>query len=106
MAYVMLVAAVITSVLVTGLCFALKWRRVYIVAPLQFVASWVVTYLVGPRVARDRYTDDALLVSLAISAAMPVLFIVLRLIVGRLDRPQPGGLIKHHQERTEGNRGA
>ena len=97
MAYVMLVAAVMTTALITGACSLLKWRRVYIVAPLQFIAALIVTYFVGPHLARDRYTDDALLSALLISAAMPTLFIVLRLVIGRLDRPQAGGLVKHRQ---------
>lgn len=101
MAYVMLVAAVMTTALVTGVCFLFKWRRVYIVAPLQFIASFIVTYLVGPRLARDQYSDDAVVAALVISAAMPTLFIVMRLIVGRLDKPQVGGLVKHHHEHTD-----
>src|SRR5690606_30549850 len=61
MAYVMLVAAVMTTALVTGVCFLLKWRRVYVVAPLQFVAALFVTYFVGPRVAREAYEGESLL---------------------------------------------
>lgn len=100
MAYVMLVAAVITSALVTGLCFALKWRKVYVIAPLQFIAALAVTILIGPRVARDAYTDDALVVALVISAAMPILFIILRLVAGRLDKREAGGLVGHKQEQS------
>lgn len=93
MAYVMLVAAVMTSAVVMGLCYLLKWRRVYIVAPLQFVASLVVTYSLGPRIARDEYTDDSMLVALIISAAMPLLFGVLRVVIGRMDRRRVGGIV-------------
>lgn len=100
MAYAMLVAAVVTSVLVTGLCFALKWRKVHIVAPLQFAATFAVTYIMGPVLARDRYAGDALVWALVISAAMPVLFLVLRVIVGRLDKRNAGGLLRH-REKTE-----
>lgn len=101
MAYVMLVAAVMTTALVTGVCFLLKWRRVYVVAPLQFVAALFVTYFVGPRVAREAYEGESLLTAVIISAAMPLVFVVLRLIVGRLDKPQAGGLVKQHQERAD-----
>ena len=97
MAYAMIVAAVVTAVLVTGLCFALKWRKVVIVAPLQFVASLLVTYFVGPQIVREPYRDDALLWSLGISAAMPALFVVLRVVVGRLDKRHAGGLVKQRR---------
>lgn len=86
MAYGMLVAAVVTSIVVTGLCFSIGWRKVYIVAPLQFVAALAVTSLYGPLTVRDVYEDDAFWMALVISTAMPLLFLVLRVIVGRLDK--------------------
>jgi hypothetical protein len=96
----MLVAAVITSALVTGLCFALKWKKVHIVAPLQFVATFAVTYMMGPLLVRDQYVGDSLIAALAISAATPVVFLVLRVVVGRLDKRNAGGLLRH-REKTE-----
>lgn len=94
MAYGMLVAAVVTAILVTGLCSALGWRKVYMVAPLQFVAALAVTCVLGPLTVRDIYVDDAFFLALVISVLMPLLFVVLRVIVGRLDRPT-GGLAGH-----------
>jgi hypothetical protein len=105
MAYVLLIAAVITSVLVAAACYALKWRRVVIIAPLQFVASLGVTYFLGPTLSRDRLADDALLIALAISAAVPGLFVVLFLFFGRLDRREPGPIGKKVAEHDAKKRG-
>jgi hypothetical protein len=38
--------------------------------------------------------------ALGISAAMPVVFVVLRVIVGRLDKRDAGGLTGHAQARS------
>lgn len=100
MAYGMLVAAVVTAILVTGLCFALGWRKVYIVAPLQFITALAVTSLVGPLTVRDAYADDTFVAALVISALMPLLFVLLRIIVGRLDKRDEGGLTGHAQNRA------
>ena len=94
MAYGMLVAAVVTSLLMTGLCFAVGWRKVYVVAPLQFIGAFAVTSLYGPLTVRDVYEDDAWWMALIISLLMPVLFVVLRVIVGRLDKRDEGGLVR------------
>lgn len=104
MAYGMLVAAVVTSIVVTGLCFALGWRKVYIVAPLQFIAALGITSLLGPLTVRDAYADDTFWWALAISLAMPLLFVVMRVVVGRLDKRDAGGLTGHAQARSR-NRG-
>ena len=95
MAMGMLVAAVVTAVMVTGLCFAVNWRKVHIVAPLQFLAAWCVTCLVGPLTVSDVYASDAFWLALIISAAMPVLFVVLRVILGTLDKPDERRLPHH-----------
>lgn len=100
MAYGMLVAAVVTAIAVTGLCFSAGWRKVYVVAPLQFLAALAVTSLIGPLTVRDVYADDAFWMALVISAVMPAFFVVLRIIVGRLDKPDEGGLTHHAQERA------
>ena len=92
MAYGMLVAAVMTSIMVTGLCFAAGWRKVYMVAPLQFLAALGITSFMGPLSVRDVYAGDAFFLAVLISAAMPVLFIVMRVVVGLLDKPDAGGL--------------
>jgi len=95
MAFGMLVAAVVTAVMVTGLCFAANWRKVHIVAALQFIAALGATTLVGPLTVSDVYVSDAFWMALIISAMMPVLFVVLRVILGRLDKPDEAGLAHH-----------
>lgn len=95
MAYGMLVAAVVTSIMVAGLCFAVGWRKVYVVAPLQFLAALGITSVMGPLSVRDVYAGDAFFLAVLISAAMPLLFVVLRVVVGRLDKPDASGLAGH-----------
>ena len=98
MAFGMLVAAVMTSLTVAGLCFALSYRKMLGVALLQFIAALGVTCLVGPLTVSDIYASDAFWMAWIISAAMPVAFIMVRLIVGRLDKPEAGGLNRHARE--------
>ena len=95
MAFGMLVAAVVAAVMVTCLCFAAHWRKVHIVAPLQFMAALGMTTLVGPLTVSDVYVSDTFWMALIISAVMPLLFVVLRVIVGRLGNPDEGGLTHH-----------
>jgi len=95
MAFGMLVAAIVTAVVVTVLCFAVNWRKVHIVAPMQFIGALGATTLVGPLSVPDVYVSDTFWMALIISATMPLLFVVLRVIVGRLDRPDEGGLTHH-----------
>ncbi|HEY6724940.1 MAG TPA: hypothetical protein VI197_12970 [Polyangiaceae bacterium] len=100
MAYGMLVAAVVSAIMMTGLCFALGWRKVYMVAPLQFIAALAVTLSMGPLTVRDVYADDAFFLALIVSALMPLVFVLLRLVVGRLDKPDAGGLTGHAQRQA------
>jgi len=87
MGFGIVVAAVVTAVMVTGLCFAADWRKLHIVAPLQFIAALGVTSWVGPLRVPDAYASDAFLVALLISAAMPVGFVILRVMAGLFDKP-------------------
>lgn len=98
MAFGMLVAAVVTALVVAGLCFAANWRKFHILAPLQFLAALGVTSLVGPLTVPDVYVSDAFWMALVISALMPLLFVVLRVIVGRLDVPDERAFTSHARE--------
>ena len=98
MAFGMLVAAVVAAVMVTGLCFPVYWRKVHVVAPLQFIAALAATTVVGPLTVPDVYVSDTFWMALIISALMPVLFVVLRVIVGRFDTPDQGDLRHHARE--------
>ena len=100
MAYGMLVAAVVTAITVTGLCFAVGWHKLYMVAPLQFVTALGVTSLIGPLTVGDVYAGDAFFLALVISALMPLLFVPLRLVVWLLDRPGAAGLAEHARNRA------
>ena len=71
MGFGIVVAAVMTAVMVTGLCFAADWRKVHVVASLQFIAALGVTTWMGPLRVPDAYAGDAFCVALLISAAMP-----------------------------------
>lgn len=92
MAFGMLVAAVVTAVMVTVLCYAAHWRKFRIVGPMQFIAALGATTLVGPLTVPDVYVSDTFWLALIISAMMPVLFLMLRVIVGRLGTPDEGAL--------------
>lgn len=87
----MLVAAVVTAVTVTGLCFAAGWHKAYRVAPLQFIATLAVTCVVGPLTVPDAYAGDAFFLALVISALMPSLFVALRVVVWCLEKSGVGG---------------
>jgi len=100
MAYGMLVAAVVTTMAVTGLCFAAGWRKLYMVAPLQFVAALGVTSVVGPLTVADVYAGDAFFLALVISALMPLLFVPLHVVAWLADRPSAGGIPGHARSRA------
>ena len=98
MAFAMLKAAIVAAVLITVMCWAFEWRKVRIVAPLQFAAALAATYVIGPDTVRAPYTDDALWLAVVVSALMPSFFITLRLVIGGLAKR---GVFQDAHERAQ-----
>jgi len=90
----MLVTATLTSIVVAIVCFAAGVRKVSCLFPIQVLISFVVTYSISSDVSDADQT--ALLTNTAIAAlSFPLVWLMLRLILGPLQRGKQRKLQSH-----------
>ena len=90
----MLVTATLTSIAVTIVCFAAGVRKVSFLFPIQVLISFVVTYSIASHVS-DADQTALLMHSGIVALSFPLAWLMLRLILGPLQRKRQRKVHSH-----------